>query len=360
MPVAVADGRPMHLWDTKPVGEPGSPSAVPLNPNSRQGRLRKQSPLRQGWDQMETIVGIDVSKDRLDVAVLPQGEAFAVGNDDTGIGELIGRLKTIGADAIALEATGGFETQAVAGLSSAGLAVLVVNPAQVRAYAHAIGRRAKTDPIDAALIAAFVLATKPEIRPLRDAETQALSELVARRRQIVQMIVAEENRLRMVLAKQAQKSIKRLLAALRRELESLDADLDDHIRKSPIWRVRETLLVSVPGVGPTTARTLLAELPELGSLDRRQIASLAGLAPWTRQSGKWKGKSFIGGGRGKVRAALFMAALVASRHNPSLKAFRDRLVAAGKPRIVAIVATMRKLLTILNAIIRDNKPWQNA
>ncbi|AHF82271.1 transposase [Rhizobium leguminosarum bv. trifolii WSM1689] len=309
---------------------------------------------------MEIVVGIDVSKERLDVAILPQGEVFAVGNDHAGIDELVERLKGIGVDAIALEATGGFEMLAVAGLSSAGLTVLVVNPAQVRAYANAIGRKAKTDPIDAAVIAAFVLATKPEIRPLRDAETQALSELVARRRQIVQMIVAEENRLRMALAKQAQKSIKRLLKALRRELESLDADLDSHIRKSPVWRVREALLTSVPGVGATTARTLLAELPELGSLDRRQIASLAGLAPWTRQSGKWKGKSFIGGGRGKVRAVLFMAALVASRYNPDLKAFRDRLVAAGKPKIVAIVATMRKLLTILNAIIRDGRPWQTA
>ncbi|OAV58081.1 transposase [Rhizobium sp. WYCCWR10014] len=309
---------------------------------------------------MEIVVGIDVSKERLDVAILPQEEVFAVGNDHAGIDELVERLKGIGVDAIALEATGGFEMLAVAGLSSAGLTVLVVNPAQVRAYAHAIGRRAKTDPIDAAVIAAFVLATKPEIRPLRDAETQALSELVARRRQIVQMVVAEENRLRMALAKQAQKSIKRLLKALRRELESLDADLDSHIRKSPVWRVREALLTSVPGVGATTARTLLAELPELGSLDRRQIASLAGLAPWTRQSGKWKGKSFIGGGRGKVRAVLFMAALVASRYNPDLKAFRDRLVAAGKPKIVAIVATMRKLLTILNAIIRDGRPWQTA
>ncbi|TBB65230.1 IS110 family transposase [Rhizobium ruizarguesonis] len=309
---------------------------------------------------MEIVVGIDVSKERLDVAILPQSEVFAVGNDHAGIDELVERLKGIGVDAIALEATGGYEMLAVAGLSSAGLTVLVVNPAQVRAYAHAIGRRAKTDPIDAAVIAAFVLATKPEVRPLRDAETQALSELVARRRQIVQMVVAEENRLRMALAKQAQKSIKRLLKALRRELESLDADLDSHIRKSPVWRVREALLTSVPGVGATTARTLLAELPELGSLDRRQIASLAGLAPWTRQSGKWKGKSFIGGGRGKVRAVLFMAALVASRYNPDLKAFRDRLVAAGKPKIVAIVATMRKLLTILNAIIRDGRPWQNA
>lgn len=164
----------------------------------------------------------------------------------------------------------------------------------------------------------------------------------------------------MAQAKETQKSIKRLLAALRRELESLDGDLDGRIRKSPVWRVREVLLTSVPGVGPTTARTLIAEMPELGTLDRRQIASLAGIAPFTRQSGKWRGRSFIGGGRGKVRAVLFMAALVAARHNPTLKTFRDRLVAAGKPKIVAIVATMRKLLTILNAIIRDEKPWQSA
>lgn len=309
---------------------------------------------------MEKVAGIDVSKDRLDVALLPAGETFAVANNHGGISELIDRLKASGIDVFALEPTGGYETLAVAELSSAGLKALVVNPAQIRAYANALGRKAKTDPIDAFVIASFVLATKPEVRPLPDAETRALSELVGRRRQIVQMIVAEEHRLVKVVAKQAQKSIKRLLSALKRELQSLDADLDDHIRKSPLWRVRETLLTSVPGVGPTTARTLLAELPELGSLDRRQIASLAGLAPWTRQSGKWKGKSFIGGGRGKVRNVLFMAAMVASRFNPTLKAFRDHLVDAGKPKIVALVATMRKLLTILNAIIREQKPWQNA
>jgi transposase len=309
---------------------------------------------------MDIIVGIDVSKDRLDVAVLPSGTAFHVANNHAGIDDLVGRLTTQGAAVVALEATGGFEMVAVAALSSAGFAVAVVNPTQVRAYANALGRRAKTDPIDAAVIAAFVAAVKPPIRPLRDAETQGLSALVDRRRQIVQMIVAEENRLRMALEKPTQKSIKRLLAALNRELESLHADLDEQIRKSPLWRVREQLLVSMPGVGPATARTLLAEMPELGSLDRRQIAALAGLAPWTRQSGKWKGKSFIGGGRGKVRTVLFMAALVAIRHNPVLKAFRDRLVASGKARIVAVVATMRKLLTILNAMIRDNKPWQGA
>lgn len=309
---------------------------------------------------MDIVVGIDVSKDRLDVAVAPSGLTFAVANTHVGIEDLSVRLQSIGAVAVALEATGGFEMLAAAALSAAGFAVIVVNPAQVRSYANAIGRRAKTDPIDAAVIAAFALATKPELRPLKDAETQALSALVARRRQIVQMIVAEENRAGLIVAKEAQKSIARLLKALKRELESLDTDLDEHIRKSPLWRVREQLLTSVPGVGPATARTLLAEMPELGRLDRRQIASLAGLAPWTRQSGTWKGKSFIGGGRGKVRAVLFMAALVAIRHNPVLKAFRDRLVAAGKPKIVAVVATMRKLLTILNAIIRDQKPWQNA
>lgn len=309
---------------------------------------------------MDVIVGIDVSKDRLDVHVLPAEESFSVGNDHAGVEALIARLSQARTDVVALEATGGYETVAAAALSAAGLSVIVVNPAQVRAYARALGRRAKSDAIDAAVIAAFVAATKPAPRPLRDGETEALSALVARRRQIVEMIVAEENRMRMALAKEAHKSIERLLAALRRELESLDADLDDHIRKSPLWRVREGLLTSVPGVGPTTARTLMAEMPELGSLDRRQIASLAGLAPWTRQSGRWTGKSLIGGGRGKVRAVLFMAALVASRRNPVLKAFRDRLVQAGKPKIVAIVATMRKLLTILNAIVRDNKPWQNA
>lgn len=309
---------------------------------------------------MDIIVGIDVSKDRLDVAVAASGTAFFVENSHAGIDDLAQRLKAEHADIVAFEATGGFETLAVARLSSAGFAVIVVNPAQVRAYANAIGRRAKTDAIDAAVIAAFVAATKPQIRPLRDQQTQDLSALVDRRRQIVQMIVAEENRLRMALEKATRKSILRLLAALRREVDSIDAEMDDHIRKSPLWRVREALLTSVPGVGPATARTLLAEMPELGNLDRRQIASLAGLAPWTRQSGKWKGKSFIGGGRGKVRAVLFMAALVATRYNPALKTFRDRLVDAGKPKIVAVVATMRKLLTILNAIIRDNKPWQNA
>lgn len=309
---------------------------------------------------MDTVVGMDVSKDFLDVHVEPSGESFRVGNDHAGLERLIARLKAIDAGVAVMEATGGYESLAAAVLAQAGFAIAVVNPAQVRAFANALGQRAKTDAIDAAVIARFALAVKPQVRALQDAPAQVFGELVARRRQIVQMIVAEENRSRMAVGKQAQRSIKRLLAALRRELASLDKDMDDHIRASPLWQVKEKLLTSMPGVGPQTARTLIAEMPELGSLDRRQIASLAGLAPFTRQSGKWRGKSFIGGGRSRVRSALFMAALVAARHNPVLKAFRDRLVEAGKPKIVAIVATMRKLLTILNAIIRDQKPWQTA
>lgn len=306
-----------------------------------------------------TYVGIDVSKDRLDVHVLPSNLAFAVARDGKGIGELSERLKTLLPTAIAVEATGGFETVVAAGLSSAGLPVVVVNPAQVRAFARALGKRAKTDPIDAAVIAAFLAATRPEVRPLPDEDTRRLADLVARRRQIVEMMTAERQREKRASAK-TRKSIARLLRALEKELAVLDRDIDDAVRGSPVWRDKEDLLKSVPGIGDVTARTMLAELPELGQLDRRQIAALAGLAPWTRQSGQWRGRSFIGGGRPVVRSSLFIAAMVAARHNPTLKLFHQRLIAAGKPKKVAIVAVARKLLTILNAIIRDNRPWQSA
>lgn len=304
------------------------------------------------------VVGIDVSKDRLDVAVRPAGETFAVARDAEGLDRLTARLTALAPAAVAVEATGGYETVVAASLAAAGLAVVVVNPAQVRAFAQALGRRAKTDPIDANVIAPFVEATKPDIRPLPDKETRLLADLVARRRQIVQMMVAERQRQKRLTDKRLQKSIARLLAALQRELSVLETNIDDAVRGSPAWREREDLLASVPGIGTTIARTLLAELPELGTLDRRKIAALVGLAPWTRQSGQWKGKSFIGGGRATVRAALFMGAMVAARHNPNLKAFRDRLVAAGKPKLVALIATARKLLTLLNAILRDQKPWR--
>lgn len=304
-------------------------------------------------------VGIDVSKDRLDVHVLPSGEAFAVMRQGEGLAELTQRLAGLIPAAIAVEATGGFESVVAAALAGAGLPVVVVNPAQVRAFAQALGKRAKTDPIDAVVIARFVAATQPPIRPLPDEQTQALADLVARRRQIVQMIVAERQRQRRATGR-TERSIRRLLTALQTELSDLDNTLQETVRGSPAWRHNENLLTSVPGVGPVVARTLLAELPELGRLSRRQIAALAGLAPWTRQSGTWKGKSFIGGGRSSVRAALFVAALVAGRFNPTLRTFRQRLLAAGKAKALATVAVARKLLTILNAIIREQKPWQTA
>ena len=306
------------------------------------------------------VVGIDVSKDRLDVGLWPAGETFATERNAQGLEELIARLTPLAPTAVAVEATGGFETVVAASLAAAELPVVVVNPAQVRAFARALGQRAKSDPIDAAVIARFVAATQPAIRPLPDAATQLLADLVARRRQIVQMIVAERQRQTRLAERRLLKSIARLLAALQKELSEVDRQIDDAVRGSPAWREKEDLLASVPGVGKTIARTLLAELPELGTLDRRQIAALAGLAPWTRQSGQWRGKSVIGGGRASVRAALFMGALVASRYNTVLKGFRDRLVAAGKPKLVAVIAVARKLLTILNAMVRDNRRWQSA
>jgi transposase len=322
---------------------------------------KKQSPIVQGGVKMEAIVvGIDVSKNTLDVHVHPAGEAFAVARNADGIDALIERIVPLGVQAVAVEATGGFETVVAASLSGAGLPVIVVNPAQVRAFAQALGKRAKTDPIDAAVIARFVEATKPQIRPLPDEDTRLLADLVARRRQIIQMIVAEKQRERQIPNRSLKKSAARLIKALEKELTVLDTGIDDSVRGSPVWREKEDLLQSVPGVGAVTARTLLAELPELGSLTRREVASLAGLAPWTRQSGKWRGKSFTGGGRAGVRSAVFMAAMVGARHNPVLQAFHQRLIAAGKPKLVAIIAVARKLLTILNAILRDKTPWQAA
>jgi transposase len=306
------------------------------------------------------VVGIDVSKDRLDVHVRPSGEIVTVERTAAGLDALCPRLQQIAPRLVALEATGGFETIATAALAAAGLPVVVVNPAQVRSFARALGRRAKTDPIDAAVIAHFAAATEVEVRPLKDEATRLLGELVGRRRQITEMIRAEHNRARRVTEPRLRESIARLAEALERELAVLDADIDAAVRGSTLWRATEDLLTSVPGVGPVIARTLIAELPELGALDRRKLASLVGLAPYTRQSGRWKGLSRIGAGRGPVRTALFMGAMVAKRFNPALKAFYERLLAAGKPKMVATIAVARKLLTVLNAIMRDQRPWQSA
>ncbi len=304
------------------------------------------------------VIGIDVSKDRLDVAVRPTGESLIFKRTGMGIEDLIARLGALSPQMVAIEATGGFEAVVAAGLAGAGLPVVVVNPAQVRAFAQALGKRAKTDLIDAAVIAHFAEATKPKLRQMPDEVTRLLADLVARRRQIVEMIAAEAQRTRRMSDKRLTKSVARLRKALEKELSELDGLIDDQIRGSAVWVEKEDLLASVPGVGKTIARTLIAELPELGSLDRRQIAALVGLAPWTRQSGQWRGKSFIGGGRKSVRSSLFVGAMVAARYNPQLKNFRDKLVAAGKPKLIALVAVARKLITILNAILRDRRPWQ--
>lgn len=310
-------------------------------------------------DIADVFVGIDVSKDRLDVHVHPSGDAFAVARDAEGLDQLLARLAPLKATLVAIEATGGFEAIAAAHLAAAGLPVAVVNPAQVRAFAAALGKRAKTDPIDALVIARFAATARPQPKPAPDETLQALADLVTRRRQIVAMIGAEKQREKRAPAR-LKKSIARLLKALQKELSEVEADIDDTMRASPLWREKEDLLTSVPGIGQTIARALLADLPELGQIDRREIAALAGLAPHTRQSGQWKGQSFISGGRADPRASLFIAAMVATRHNPPLKAFYQRLLAAGKPKKLALIAVARKLLTILNAILRDKKSWQHA
>lgn len=306
------------------------------------------------------FVGIDVSKDRLDVHVRPHNEAFSVARDAEGIADLVQRLKAQSPASIVLEATGGFEQVVAASLAAAGLPVVVMNPRQIRDYARATNRLAKTDRLDAEIIALFAERVQPPIRALPDAQTRMLDELVTRRRQVIEMIVAEGNRLKQARLKRLQKRIERHCKLLQAELTEIEKDLNDSIRGTPIWRQTDELLQSVPGVGKNVARTLIAELPELGSLDRRKIAALVGVAPFNRDSGKWRGRRMVSGGRSGVRAALYMSALVASRYNKTIKIFYQRLRAAGKPPKVALVACMRKLLTILNAIVREQKPWQNA
>ena len=306
------------------------------------------------------FIGIDVAKDRLDVHVRPSGETFAVTRDGEGIDALAKRLAAVAPTLIVLEATGGFETIVTAGLAAAGLPVAVVNPRQIRDFARATARLAKTDTLDAAVIAHFAEAVNPPVRPLADPQARLLGELMARRRQLIEMIVAEGNRRRLLTARRALKSIDRVVAILKAQLQQIDHDIDTSIRGTPAWREAEDLLVSVPGIGPRIARTLIAEMPELGRLDRRQIASLTGVAPFNRDSGTWRGRRAIAGGRPVVRGALYMSILVSIRRNLPLAETYHRLRAAGKPAKVAIVACMRKLVTILNAILRDKKPWATA
>jgi transposase len=302
------------------------------------------------------FIGIDVSKARLDIALRASGERESVSNDETGIKALVKRLGEIHPALIVLEASGGVERQLTRALASAELPVVVVNPRQVRDFAKATGQLAKTDRIDALVLARFGEAVRPALRPLPDEVSVELRALIARRRQITEMIVAERNRLSPA-SKSVRKRIDAHLRWLEAELERADNDLDQAIRQSPIWQENEDLLRSVPGIGPVVSRTLLAELPELGHLNRKQIAALVGVAPLNRDSGTLRGRRTIWGGRAAVRAALYMAALVASRRNAVIRTFYKRLRNAGKAPKVALVACMRKLLTILNAMIKHKTRW---
>lgn len=302
------------------------------------------------------FIGIDVSKARLDVFVRPLGSRESVANEEGGIKTLVERLRALKPVLIVLEATGGFERCLTRALASAELPVVVVNPRQVRDFAKATGQLAKTDTIDAEVLARFGEAVRPALRPLPDEAALQLRALIARRRQITEMIVAETNR-RSGASKPVRKRIDAHLRWLEAELKRADKDLDQNIRQSPIWRETEDLLKSVPSIGPVISRTLLAELPELGRLNRKQIAALVGVAPLNRDSGTLRGRRSIWGGRATVRAALYMGALVASRRNSVIRRFYKRLKTAGKKPKVALVACMRKLLTILNAMIKHRTRW---
>ena len=308
---------------------------------------------------VERYAGVDVSKARLDVTVCPTGERYSVANEPEGIDTLIGRLEEAGPPKlVVLEATGGFERPAAAALAASGIAVAVVNPRQARDFAKATGTLAKTDKIDAYVLARFAEALKPEPRTLPSEEALLLGEILGRRRQLITMLVAENNRLSAIVSAPVKRRIRAHVRWLEKELSRTDLELEKVIEASSVWRENEALLRSVPGVGPTLARTLLAELPELGTLTHKRLSALVGVAPFNRDSGRIRGKREVWGGRARVRTALYMSAMVASKHNPLIREFYERLVEAGKPKKVALVACMRKLLAILNAMMRDRRPWR--
>ena len=301
------------------------------------------------------FVGIDVSKAQSDVAVRPTGKRWTLPYDQTGIEGLIPQIVDLEPALVLLEATGGLELPLVAALAAAALPV-VVNPRQVRDFAKATGTLAKTDTLDAGVLAHFADAVRPEVRPLKDAETQVLNSLTARRHQVMTMLVSEKNRLGTAIGAVSPR-IEAHIAWLEQELSDLDKGLRQTLRRSPVWREKDDLLRTVPGVGEQLSLTLLANLPELGTLNRRQIAALVGVAPYNRDGGTLRGKRAVWGGRSRVRAVLYMGALVASRHNPAIRDFYQRLLAAGKPKKVALVASMRKLLVILNGMLKHGSPW---
>lgn len=303
------------------------------------------------------FVGIDISKDHLDLHVRPTGQVVRAANDPDGVASITTRVVALAPALVVIEATGGYEHPLAASLAAAAVPVAVVNPRQVRQFAGATGHRAKTDAIDAAVLAHFAQAVRPDPRPLPDPETRRLAEILGRRRQLLGMRTMESNRLAQTTERTVRKDIEAHLRWFDEHLEKLDRELAAAIKASPVWRENDDLLRTIPGVGRVVSRTLLAEFRELGTLTREQVAALAGLAPMNRDSGRWAGMRFITGGRASVRSALYMAALSARRFNPALKAFADRLAAKGKPAKVILVAVARKLLVLANAVLRTRKPW---
>jgi transposase len=304
----------------------------------------------------QVFVGIDVSKAQLAVALRPTDDCWHVSNDEPGIATLVERLRTVQPTLVVLEATGGLEVPVTGALAEAGLPVVVVNPRHARDFAKATGRLAKTDPLDAQGLAHFAEAVRPTPRPLPDPQAQALSALLTRRRQLVQMLTAERRRLQSA-PQRICVDIQAHITWLERRLARTDDDLAAGIRCSPLWRAKDEILQSTPGVGPVLSRTLVAEVPELGLWNRKEIAALIGVAPFNRDSGTLRGQRAVWGGRAHVRAVLYMSTLAAVRHNPILKAFYERLRAVGKAPKVALTACMRKLLTMLNAMLKHRPPW---
>lgn len=307
---------------------------------------------------VKRVIGIDVAKEKLDIASRPEKESWTIANREEKFSSLVDKFVKISPDLIVLEATGGLEIPVASALGAAGLPVVIINPRQIRDFAKATGKLAKTDRIDADIIAHFGESIKPEIRPLKDEQTQELAEILTRRRQLVDMLTAEKNRLPTVRTK-IKKDIGKHIKWLEKRIKDCEGDLEKRIKHSPIWRKQDEIVKSVPGVGPVLSLALLTGLPELGKLENRKISALVGVAPFNRDSGKYKGTRAIWGGRANVRSVLYMATLVAVRFNPVIKQFHDRLINAGKKPKVAIVASMRKLIIILNAMVKNGTTWQN-
>ena len=329
------------------------------NPEQLSGPGMSPNSARKGTTRMkeDVFVGIDVSKDQVDVALRPGGQFHVFSNGVSGLDELVQRLVEISPSLVVLEATGGYELRLTAALLKAALPAVIVNPRKARDFAKAVGKLAKTDKIDADLLAHYAEAIRPPVRPLPDQQQQELSLLLSRQRQLIDMLTMEKNRFHNCPSHRVKLDVETHVKWLNNQIKDLDKDIGNLIRQTPTWRAKDELYQTVPAVGPRVSRGMIAYLPELGTLNRKKIAALTGLAPYNRDSGKMRGKRTTWGGRGKIRSLLYMAAVASLRFNPVIRRFYERLTGLGKPKKLALTACMRKLLTILNAMARTGSPW---